>query len=359
MDGREDHTILFLPPITESERQWIGDRPGPGGDAKRIFGIGDVRPIEKLAEVLLNLVSSGDTLMLNFWPEENICGETIVSYRASLDLKKLPWSNRPTREDQISSWLAAAAPYCYQEDIGKPINMLRAVKSKWEIDRIRESCRIAGEAHIAAMKATKHGVKGYELEALAMKIAIENGAFYYSYAPIIASGKNSVVLHYDKSSGIAKRKDLILMDFGVDYRYYSSDITRTWPVSGKFSGKYKKAYKDCLVVHKKLLENVKPGATLLELNTLMGQLLDKRGYKDNYIASVGHHVGMSVHDQGGRDFVFKPGVVVAIEPGIYMFDEDWAVRVEDTVLVTEDGNENLSAHVPIEMKDIENLMKGE
>lgn len=359
MDGRSDKAVLFIPPArTGRMAVYEGKTVGPGAEAVAMYGIDDVRPIKELEEFLKGLYPEGGVVRTVFAPEENIAGSMDAGIEAQRRAKAYPWSSYPTREESIRTWLQSLLPNCEIKDISVAIDDLRRVKSPWEIERMTVACRSAGEGHTAAMKATKPGVKEYHIEAAAMGGFIKNGALYQGYNAIVGAGSNNNILHYSLSAGEVKDGDLILMDFGPDYRYYCSDITRTWPANGKFSNEQRKAYVDCLEIQRKVIEFIKPGVTLQQIFQHHRKVAVEMGYEKNFVHGPSHYLGMAVHDVGAYLKPLEPGVVITVEPGLYFPDKGWGIRIEDDVLVTKGGCRVLSDMIPKDPDEIEAIMAG-
>lgn len=248
-------------------------------------------------------------------------------------------------------------PNCVIKDITAFIDELRLIKTPEEIEILRENGKISAQAHIAAYRATRPGVYEYEIEAAAMSVIWKNGAQRPAYPPIVASGPNNNILHYDKNHRKAQKGELILMDFAAELDYQCMDISRTWPVSGKFSPEQRDAYKVVLEVQKAIIEALHPGATPKDIYKYVDEKMkrlkiDTRGLKGH----VDHYVGMSTHDVGPRGVPLKEGMVFAIEPGLYYPEKNFGIRIEDTVLITKDGCEILTKDVPKEIEEIEALV---
>jgi len=195
----------------------------------------------------------------------------------------------------------------------------------------------------------------YQLAAVAEFMFLWNGASGTAFSSIAGSGPNSCVLHYSRNSRKMEAGDIVVLDFGPDYLYYGSDIARTFPVSGKFSKEQAKAYQAVLDAQKSAIESVRPGATFEILDAAARKVLRRSGYEKYMEHGIGHYVGMSVHDVG-KSAPFEAGVVIAVEPGIYVTDKNLGIRIEDTILVTEDGCEILSRGAPKEIAEIEKVM---
>ncbi|MCK4653865.1 MAG: M24 family metallopeptidase, partial [Candidatus Cloacimonetes bacterium] len=201
-------------------------------------------------------------------------------------------------------------------------------------------------------------------EALLIYEARKNGIKHMAFKPIIASGKNAATLHYEKNNSKIGKNDLVLLDVGASYNNYSADISRTFPVSGKFTKRQKAVYEEVLNINKAIIKMIKPGVSLPDLNKRTIELItealirlklikDKKDYKKYYMHSVCHHLGMDAHDIGKRDSILKAGNIITVEPGIYIPEEKIGVRIEDDILVTKDGYKNLSENIPKEIKELE------
>jgi Xaa-Pro aminopeptidase len=268
------------------------------------------------------------------------------------------------------------------------LHEMRLLKSAGEIRVMRESGQIAVRAHKRAMQVCKPGMYEYELEAEYLHEFARSGCREAAYNSIVASGGNACILHYNENNEQMKKGDLVLIDAGCEYEYYASDITRTFPVSGKFSKEQKAIYELVLKAQLEAIKVVKPGnhwddphkvtvqvitEGLVELGLLKGKvssLIKKGGYRDFYMHRAGHWIGMDVHDVGdykieGKWRLLEPGMVMTVEPGIYIapdnkkVDRKWrgiGVRIEDDVAVTADGHEVLTDGLPKTIEDIEAFM---
>lgn len=356
MDGRNDKTILFLPPGREGlDAIWDGEMIGPGAEAVALFGIDDIRPIAEFKSTLHSVASGVDSLYYMAKGEENAAGGPDATSGYEYAISQYEWSKATRRADLLASFLRNAVPGANLVDVSPYIYAIRRIKTPWEIERIEEASRLAGDGHRAAMLATKPKTMEYEIEAAATNEFIKGGGLIVAFGAIVASGPNSAVFHYDQSGRQVRRKDVVLMDFAPNYRYYCSDISRTWPVKGTFSTEQKKIYEKVLEIQKKVIAKIKPGESIRSLSVYCRQLTEEAGY--TYYHGVSHYLGLSVHDVGNTYDELKEGCVITVEPGIYLMDKKWGVRIEDVVLVTKDGSRVLSADIPKEVDDIQELMK--
>ena len=252
---------------------------------------------------------------------------------------------------------------------------MRTIKDKKEIDLIRKASQLAGLGIMEAIRSTKPGVMEYQLEAAAVFVFKNNGARGLSYNSIVGGGQNAWMGHYSANSDPVKDGDLILMDLAPDYHYYTSDVTRMWPANGKYTRDQRDLYGFVVEYHKAFMRHIRPGVTpsqiLDEVAADMRKVLDKISFSKEiyrkacedaleFRGHFQHPVGMSVHDVGRhKGKPLETGMVFSIDPMIWVHEEKQYIRMEDVVVVTEDGVENLSANLPIEMDDLESLWREE
>lgn len=295
----------------------------------------------------------------------------------------------------VHDWLAAlkkkvrSGVCCPSEwvDINELIHERRLIKQKKEQAAMRKAACISAEAHIRVMKACKSGMKENQLEADFIHETLSQGCKHLAYSPIVAGGKNACILHYTDNNDELKAGDLLLIDAGAEYYQYAADITRTYPINGRFSETQKALYEVVLRAQEAAIAEVKPGNPwnaphdaavrwltegFLNLGLLQGRLedlIESNAYEAFYMHRTGHWLGLDVHDVGqykleGEWRCFEPGMVLTVEPGAYIrepkeVDSKWwniGIRIEDDILVTEDGHENLTAMVPKSVAEIEALM---
>ena len=258
------------------------------------------------------------------------------------------------------------------------LTRLRLIKSNYEIDLMRRACNITNKAFRRVLATTKPGCFEFDIEAEISHEFIINRANGHGYAPIIASGKNSCVLHYVENDKECKDGDLLLFDFGAEYANYSADMSRTIPVNGKFTTRQKDCYNAVLKVLKKAMLLYVPGNTINiineKVNLMMEQEMIRLGlfsledvkkqdpdspcYKKYFMHGTTHFLGLDVHDVGDKEEPFKPGMILTCEPGIYIPKEDIGVRLENDILITDGGPINLMSDIPIEIEEIELIMSG-
>ncbi len=257
------------------------------------------------------------------------------------------------------------------------ITQLRSIKSEEEIQLIQKACAITQKGFDRVLRTVKPGIREYEIEAEISHEFTINRANGHGYAPIIASGKNACVLHYIDNNETCQDGDLLLMDFGAEYAYYTADMSRTIPVNGKFTARQKQCYNAVLDVFKQLREMYVPGNTPDMINEAAEKLMeaeivklglfteddikhqdsDKPLFKKYFMHGVAHPIGLDVHDVGSKYEAFKPGMVFTCEPGIYIREENIGIRIENDILITENGPVDLMAEIPVEVEEIESLMQ--
>jgi Xaa-Pro aminopeptidase len=252
-------------------------------------------------------------------------------------------------------------PQLALSDINPLLDRLRWVKTPYEIERMRRSGRIGAEGVKAAMRGTKPGMFEYEIEAAARFVLVKMGARGDAFTPIVASGPNTITWHYQQNNRQMQAGDVVLMDYGADYDYYTSDITRTWPVSGTFTPEQEKMYRCILEARDRIIEAMKPGTTINQLKDVAEAVYTKHGFRQQFLELgryVGHPVGLSVHDVGGEPgATLQAGVVFNVEPLLEFRDRKIHMRLEDSVLVTQTGAENLTAGVPAGIEAVYALVK--
>ncbi len=371
---RTKYTMFVRPRDPEMET-WFGRREGTEG-AKKNYGVQQAYNLDRFEKMLHKMLDGHDKLYYRFGVDKKL-DRTILDYLSG----------------QRVARLKTAYPPHTIVDPTIPIHEMRLFKNEEEIEIMAKSGEIAAEAHILAMKKTKPGMNESQVEALMEGYMKDKGAAGVAYNSIVGGGDNATILHYVENNAPLKDGDMILIDAGAEYKGYASDITRTFPVNGKFTKAQKEMYQVVLDVQKECIKATVTGTTILERQNLSIELLTEgmkklgllkgatktliknKKYLPYYMHGVGHYIGMDVHD-AGRYFddqkakqsrAFAPGMVLTVEPGIYVPADDknappkfrgMGIRIEDDVLVTEDGNRNFTTKVPKEIDEIEALMNG-
>ncbi|HTY64753.1 MAG TPA: Xaa-Pro peptidase family protein [Acidobacteriota bacterium] len=356
LDASQHRSILFLPARDEKSERWEGPRLYPGLEARRQSGIDEVLELSQFGDELEKRKPSLRELYAPFSPQEFAATSRDRALQHDSARESDPWDGRLSRETAFEKKLQARLGSTLEiKDLSPILDEMRRVKDAQEIERLREAGRIGASGFREAIRSAKPGNYEFQIAAVAEFIFSWEGASGPSFFPIVGSGSNSCILHYSQNSRKTEAGDIVVMDFGSEYRNYQSDITRTFPVSGKFSTEQAKVYRAVLEAQKAALSKVRPGATFSDLNAAARNVLERYGYAQYLPHGVSHYVGMSTHDVG-ESKPFEPGVVLTVEPGVYMPDKNLGIRIEDTVLVTKDGCEVLTGGVPKEISEIEKLM---
>jgi len=271
-------------------------------------------------------------------------------------------------ERAVADWLQLAAPQAKAKDIRAQIETLRMIKSSGEIAFLKKAIDLSLDAQLAAMKMMRPGEYEYQVAAKMVEVHAAGGSEAEGYAPIVGAGPNSTALHYDKLARKIEEGDIVVMDVGAQFSGYSADITRTIPANGKFTARQREIYDVVLGAQNAALAALKPGMTLCKTGDKSvykvsydyinshGRDLHGKKLGQYYIHGLGHDIGLDVHDPGEYCKPLEPGMVVTMEPGVYIPEENLGVRIEDDVLITESGYELLSERLPRDPAEIEKVM---
>ena len=330
--------ILFIEPYDEVKATWQGEMLD-AQHATELSGVKTVKGSDAFWMTLNDIAYSGygDTLFLHSYEYPKYeCDVETIQQRFVKKVKALyPMHN-----------YGRTAPI---------LNALRMVKSEEEIRITQQACDITSKAFRRCLQTVKPGMYEYEVQAEIEYIFKQNNATGHAYAPIIAGGKNACCLHYSKNQSLLHDGDLLLFDIGCEYLNYSSDLSRTIPVNGKFTERQKQCYSKVLSVMKELTKLYKPGSCIDEINKAARQLM---GEDSKYlIHGVSHHIGLDVHDSIDKFKPFAPGMILTCEPGMYIREEGIGIRIENDLLVTEGEPINLFEGLPIEIEEIEAAMQ--
>jgi Xaa-Pro aminopeptidase len=376
LDGRTKTTTLFLPPRDERMERSEGPVLVPGLEAARLTGTQDVLPRDRFAEVFK--IAAGSSRVV-YTPSrmESVAAVTPDSaVRFTTASAADPWDGRPSREAAFASKLRAAAPGIDVKDLDPVLDALRVIKTPREIAMIREATRIAGVGLMEAMRAARPGMREHEIEGIADWVFKSHGSQGIAYFALVAAGKNAIYPHYHGGAAELKPDDFVLFDYAPDYHYYASDVTRMFPASGRFSPVQRDLYGIYLKMYTALMESIRPNAApkdiLRDATLKMDAIV--RGWtfsapnhreaaarfvdqlRNSSRNSLGHFVGMEVHDVSAPIDRLQPGMVFTIEPALTIPEDGVYVRLEDVILVTPAGYENVSAFVPMDIDGIEKLM---
>ncbi|MCI5774536.1 MAG: Xaa-Pro aminopeptidase [Erysipelotrichaceae bacterium] len=342
---------LFIEPYDEVLAKWVGGRILPEQAAKT-SSINAIHEINELWDVLSSLMS------------RNFNGSSQIN--AYLDLNKQE-ANQLTEATIFANKLKELYPHITILNSAPAMAKLRMIKDEDEINKLKQAIHVTDLAIQNMMKNAHAGIRENELEAH-FDFVLKCNLCEHSFPSIVAGGKNATILHYASNDQIVKDNELVLCDLGASYQYLNADITRTFPVNGKFTPRQRQIYDIVLKGNKLIMSMVKPGLTLRELNNALinfyekeladiGLLENGKKVNDYYWHGVSHMLGLETHDVTIANYQLEPGNVFTIEPGLYLEDENIGIRIEDNVLVTDDGCINLSADIIKEADDIEAFMK--
>ncbi len=337
---------LYLPPRNPGEERWTGVQLGPGPEAARLTGIADVRSSEAAATDIRGL------LRAMIVPGSGMAAWLEGAAEADCARPCLPFAD------------SAQAATGRVRDAGELTAGLRLVKDADELRRLRRAATITADAQRVAMQAIEPGLFEYEIEAAIEYTFRREGAERVAFPSIIGSGPNSTVLHYDRNRRRIEDGDLAVVDIGAEYGYYSADVTRTMPASGRFSPRQRAIYDLVLGAQQTAIDSVRPGMSIPQLEQIARKYIDRHSgtlcggpsCSRWFVHGLSHWLGMDVHDVGDYGRALVPGMVLTVEPGIYLSDEALGVRIEDDVLVTATGAEVLSAAAPRTADEIEKLI---
>jgi Xaa-Pro aminopeptidase len=376
VDGRSKRSTLFLPP--PRRERYNGPELGPGDAAAAITGIESVVERDTFGAAVAALARDSRVIYTSFRAEVRgggSGGEATAHARATA---ADPWDGRPARETVFRQKLQEAAPGSEIKDLDPILDAMRFVKSAREIAMMREVTRITGLGVMEAMREAAPGKFEYQLSAAAEWVFRRFNSQGPGYFPLSATGPNTIYSHYHRGLRKLQDGDIVQFDYAPDYKYYTSDISRVFPANGRFTPRQRELYTIYLRMYQALMAAIRPGVPIGRIagdaGAKMAGIIDGFTFTDPKIkdaalkfaaqyqsgkprGSLGHGLGMEVHDVTIRREAFQPGELFTIEPPISLPDEQVAMRIEDVILITASGHENLSAFVPIEIEAIEKLMK--
>lgn len=349
--------VLFLRQTNEHIQVWEGHKYSKTA-AQKASGIQSVYWIDDFDNILQSIIAFADNIYLNV--NENV---TTGSSFTSSDIRFI-------------EQMKAKYPLHHYERAAPLMRQLRDTKSHHEVQLIKKACDITGNAFLRALQYIQPGVSEYEIEAEIIHEFIRLRATGHAYPPIIASGINANILHYNDNNQSCKNGDLILMDFGAEYANYNADMTRTVPVNRRYTTRQREVYNAVLHVMKEAIKLMVPGISSKEYNQNVGELMTEQLiglnllaandvkkqnpayplYKKYFMHGISHHLGLDVHDLANRYLPFSSGNVLTCEPGIYIPEEGFGIRLENNILLTHDGNIDLMKHIPVEADEIEEIM---
>jgi Xaa-Pro aminopeptidase len=381
LDGASRRTTLYLPHRNEGRERGEGKMLS-AEDHELITkntGIQSVYGSELMAEHLSRLSRRSNTVLYTpFSPPEGVAESRDLGLRVQTDIASDVWDGGVPRYVRFRNLIVSRIPNLEIKDLNPILDQMRLIKSPAEMEMIRKATRLSGLALMESMRSTEPGMMEYELDAVAKYIFYRNGGRGDAYYSLIATAQNAYFPHYHKGAGLMKDGDFLLMDYAPDYGYYMSDVTRMWPVNGKFSRDQRDLYGFYLACYKSILYNIESGKTAAEIaqkaakemeQHLAKATFSKEIYKkaatrfvESYQAgadrrsTLGHWVGMATHDVGRIDGPLKAGMVFTIEPQLRVPEEMIYIRLEDLVIIHEDKVEIVSEFVPMDIDPIEKLM---
>jgi Xaa-Pro aminopeptidase len=380
LDGRTKKVALFLQPKTAlQDKSRDGPGTGPGTDTAKETAVDAALPRADFTAAIAAISKDRRAIYTPFAAEvlgSQSQGDPTRMWTAN---QQDPWDGRDSREATFIARLKQAAPESEIRNLDPILNSLRAVKSAREIEVIRQATRIAGLGIMEAMRDAAPGMREYELQADAEFVFKKNGAYGGSYFALIATGENTYYTHYNRNTAVLKNGDLVQFDYAPDFRYYQSDVTRVFPANGVFTPRQREAYDIYLRLYRVVMTSIEVHATpanvikaaVVKMDAILAsyKFTDPKiqnaakAFVENYRRqsangrSLGHSVGLEVHDPADSNrTTLEPGQIFTIEPEMRIEEDHTGIRLEDMLLITGTGYENLSAFVPIEMKDIEKLM---
>ncbi len=353
-DGGGEIDELLAPPYSRFAAQWEGEFLAPGEDAAKRSGFAVVSNARNLTGRLEALFGDKDakqrpvlyTLTYAASPWGGTPGQTASSLQ---DQVEDGYDGRGSREQAFCETMQKRFPGIEIKDLAPVLQKLRVNKRDAEVALLRRSSEVAASGIAAAMRSAKSGMFEYQLAAIARCVFSLSGCGKDAYGAIVGAGKNGCVLHYMKCDAELKDGQLVVMDYAPTLFGYASDVTRTFPVGGKFTDAQRKLVQDVYDVQQALIAQIKPGVKLSKLSRDCAEMLRERGYRNDH--GPCHHVGLAVHDPSVD--TLQAGMVITVEPGAYLRDQGMGCRIEDTILVTKDGFEVLSKGCPSKPEEIE------
>jgi Xaa-Pro aminopeptidase len=353
------HEVLFVRETSDLIATWEGHKLTKE-QASEATGIETVLWTSEFPKIFNTMMLMGDV--------EHVYLNTNDHYRAEVPIE--------TREARFVKWCMGKYPLHRYERLAPIMHRLRSIKSKFEIELLQEACDITARAFERVMKFVKPGVMEYEIEAEWVHEFVRNGSRGFAYEPIIASGANSCVLHYIENDKACNKGDILLLDVGAEYANYNADLTRSIPVSGRYTKRQKDVYNAVLRIQRAAINMLKPGLKYFDYHKevqkiteseLIGlKLIDKKDVKNQdkskplfmnyFMHGTGHQLGLDVHDVGSMYHKMQEGQVWTVEPGIYIREEGLGIRIENNVVIKKDGVHDLMKNIPIEVEDIEAQM---
>ena len=349
--------ILFLRETSEEIAVWEGHKYTKE-EATETSGVQTVYWLSQFNLIFNTLMAEAEHVYLN----------TNEHIRAAVRVQ--------TRDARFIQYCQEHYPLHHYKRSAPIMHQLRAIKSPREIELLQHACDITEQGFRRVLAFTKPGVREYEVEAEYLHEFVRRGSRGFAYEPIVASGKNACVLHYISNDAVCQSGEVMMMDVGAEYARYNADMSRAIPVSGRFTDRQRQVYDAVLRVQRAAMKLLRPGNVIKEYHKEVGKIMEeelirlglldlqevkqqdeqKPLYKQYFMHGTSHHLGLDVHDVGNVYRAFEPGMVFTVEPGIYIQEENLGIRLENNVVITEDGVHDLMRNIPIEAEEIEELM---
>ena len=356
MDTRTNEEVLFLPKQNLGLERWEGEMWDAGDEwVSEVSGFTDIRPSTQITSFLKERLADKPTVWISKEPHVELAGCYDRAEPYDRNRKRDPLDGRVSREQALEDKLIER----YEvevKDCQKQIADLRKVKTAEEIEAMRRANDIGVASMIEGMRATKPGVSEWELDSLMSFVQRRMGAAGPAYEAIVGAGANALILHYISNHEVCEDGELILVDFAPEVNHFITDITRTWPVNGKFTERQAEIYDCVLAAQEAAIAAVRPGVTIRDVQKAAMDVIEERGMRNLVRHGFFHFVGMEVHDVGGMRGELEAGMAFTIEPGLYEDETSIGIRIEDVVVVTEDGCINLSKGCPRDRKEIEAIV---
>jgi Xaa-Pro aminopeptidase len=376
IDGRTRRSTLFLWTGGERRERMFGSALLPGEPAAKVTGLDAALARADFGDMLTSFEREGRTIYTPFRPEVLGSASAAEPIGLAKATKEDPWDGRPSREEVFIEKIKALSSKVTVQDLDPILDKMRAFKSPREIEIVREATRITGIGIMEAMRDAKPGMFEYELQAAAEFVFKKYGSYGAAYFALVATGTNTLYSHYHANTAKLVDGDMVQFDYAPDYKYYVSDVTRVFPANGKFTKRQREFYTIYLHLYQAVMTSIKPHVAprdiikeaVVKMDRIMAsyKFTDAaikaaaerfvNRYRDSKSNSLGHTVGMEVHDVRLPTDTLEPGQLFTIEPAMTIPDEHIGIRLEDVILITENGYENLSAFVPLEIDAIEKLM---
>ena len=353
IDLATKESYLFLPAQNEAQLRVDGANWLQDAQAAKTWGFTALHPLPYLEELLARRRNAGEQVVWMRLSERDEVDMSRGDKAVALGRRhSSSFGGQPSEDAWRAGLVRERYPFYTLRDVSPLLDRMRVVKTPREIEALRRNAKLSAEAMRRAIAHTRPGRYEYELEAEAAHEMLRGGAEGNAYPAIASTGPNVNVWHYQKNSRRMEAGELVVMDYGASLGYQTMDITRTWPVSGRFDESQLRAYRAVLEAQKAIIAAMRPGATRAQTREVCKAVYLKWGFEGQRPCGAGHFVGMAVHDVGDREWPFEPGMVIAVEPIIEDKAKQLHVRIEDTVLVTDSGAEVLSAGVPKEVEEV-------